>query len=199
MEISSLTDTATLEVKTGGSVGAAIQYGPVESPHFYMRAKAAPDAAIGELEELSLSGDVETFRVTKRPSPGNIQDYLGDVSLFGNATVGRIPDPALLTQVVPTSPADDTTYHPNIATADSGALRTPKLYPRTVVKDCLIGGHVFASDHHVLAPAEESCTVEFAEFMLPGESLEDARIAVTIRGDLDDPGELVESLSLIHI
>ena len=43
VEVASLTDDATLTVSTGGSVGAAIQYGPNENPRFYMRVRAAPE------------------------------------------------------------------------------------------------------------------------------------------------------------
>ena len=267
VEITSLTDDASVAVSTGGSVGAAIQYGSDENPRFYMRVKASPvpfnfdtvdtpDSCTSTLvavpntvtttdttncaltastdfgvtrswpsghagscadvasatatcvyvagvysdstapqEELTLSGAVNTFRVTKRPTPGNIQEYVGDVSLFGNGKVGRIPNADLLTQVVPSSPAADTTYHPNIATADSGAQRAPKLYPRTIMKDCYIGGNQLGTDSRVVVPADESCTVIYGAYLMPGETLEGATVSVTIRGDLDDAGEMVESVT----
>lgn len=183
----------TASVDFGNTAGSCAAVDASVATCSYVRGIYADSNA--PAEELSLSGDVETFRVTKRATAGNIQDFVGDVSLFGDGTVGRIPDPSLLTQVVPSDSDPDTTYHPNYATANSGALRDPKVYPRTIVKECFISGDQRYRDHRVAVPADESCTVDFSEYLMVGESLEGADVSIMIQGDLDNPGEMIDGVT----
>ena len=203
-------DAATMSVQSAGDHGASIVFsrqhlttGPSASVEELSRFSLTNQAVASAPATFAIASDNNSFfEITSKDTVGDFQDTMGDLTQNGAVTAGKVLDFDLVYDAQPVrqtlvgGPGATIFFNRAVSTENYGEVSGSKMYLRTIEQDCIIRGIDRADDTDIIRAADRFCTVGFDDYLLPGETVRNVTVSLLTRGDFNQAGEHITSLTM---